>query len=102
MTNFSPKRSIEKEVFTTDLTPLLSPGVTIESAVWEVRVVDGVDPSPSDMLIGGTSISGNKVSQMIGGGVAGVTYAPVCIAQTSDNQTLIWPEAGDGHLYVSE
>jgi hypothetical protein len=98
--NFDPKRSMEKEIFTVDFAPLLPDGVTILSAAWSISVVEGVDPAAPAMLIGSASISGSKVNQMIGGGVGDVLYAPVCTAQTSDDRTLVLPEAGFGYLYV--
>jgi hypothetical protein len=38
---------------------------------------------------------------MIGSGVPGVRYAPICTAQTSNGQTLILPEYGNGQLEVT-
>jgi hypothetical protein len=53
------------------------------------------------MIVGAASIDGGKVSQMIGSGVPGVRYAPICTAQTSNGQTLILPEYGNGQLEVT-
>jgi hypothetical protein len=102
---WSPKRVSEAEAFTADfaggVTPRLGTGETIVSAVWSVSVVTGVDATPSAMLSGSPSISGAKVTQMITGGVKGVTYQLICTAQTSAGQTLVLPDVNDDHLYVA-
>lgn len=98
--DFSPKRAMEVEVFTVDFSALLGTGETITSAVWTCSVKEGADASASSMIRGSASVSGAKVSQSIGGGVAGVFYAPICTATTSAGQTLILPEPGYGLLSV--
>jgi hypothetical protein len=98
--NFSPKRSIEREVFTVDFTGALPDGDTIVFAEWQIVAVDGTDESAATMIHGAADIDGALVSQVIGGGVGGVTYAPICIAQTSRQETLVLPDDGSGHLYV--
>lgn len=101
MTDFSPKRAGEDEVFTVDFAPLLAAGETITSPVWTITPVNGSDPSAASMIDGAASISGTKVSQKIKGGVPGLRYAPICTAQTSAGQTLILPEYGNGLLDVT-
>jgi hypothetical protein len=97
--NFTPKRAAEVETYSVDFSPLLKDGVTITSASWTVTTVHGTDKT-SDMLDGGAEISGGQVHQRIGGGVPGLTYVPICTAQTSDGQTLILPDPGYGYLPV--
>lgn len=99
--NFSPKRAAEVDIFTANYTPLLMPGETILEAEWSITPVDGDDSNAASMIQGGASIAGPCVSQLIGGGAPGVTYAPICTAQTSLGRTLIWPDDDDGLLYVS-
>lgn len=98
--NFDPKRAGEKEIFTVDFSSRLAPGVTISSPVWSIAPVDGADPAAASMIIGAASISGSTSSQIIGGGVPGMRYAPICTVQTSDGQTLVEPPYGQGLLFV--
>ena len=99
--DFTPKRAAEVEVFTVDFSPLLATGETITSAVWSSTVTRGVDATPGTMIQGAATITGNKVSQLIKGGITGNQYAPVCTAITSAGQTLILPEYGNGQLLIT-
>jgi hypothetical protein len=69
----------------------LAAGEAIQSAVVTVEVLSGVDPTPASMVLGGASINGTQVMQLLGGGVAGVYYRILCTATTtgSQNQVLI-------------
>jgi hypothetical protein len=96
--NFTPKRAAEIEVFSVDYVNSLPPGVTIVTAVWTVASSHGT-PMPG-MIVDIAAISGSVVSQLIGGGVPGVTYVPQCAATCSDGQVLILPEPNDGFLEV--
>lgn len=100
--DFTPMRVGAEEVFTVDYVDELAPGETILSAAWEMRVVQGVDPSASAMIIGTATVKGSVVSQLITGGVAGVTYRPICWALTSLGQRLDLPEIGNGLLLVGQ
>lgn len=102
MTDFSPKRASETEVFTVDFVDMLPAGVTISVATWSIARVDGIDSQASSMLQGSASISSSQVSQKITAGIPGARYAPKCTALTSDGQTLILPEYGEGMLFVTE
>lgn len=99
--NFDPKRAAEAEIFTVDFGPRLAPGITIASPVWSITPVDGVDPAAESMIIGSASISGSMSSQLIGGGVPGIRYAPICTVQASDGQTLVEPQYGQGYLDIT-
>jgi hypothetical protein len=101
MSDFSPKRSVEAELFTFEFAPLLDTGATIVSASWSIAAVEGVDPDAANMLIDSPVITGSQVCQMIAGGVPGVRYRPICTACTSDGQTLVLPEHGYGLLLVT-
>jgi hypothetical protein len=102
-----PKRVTETETFTVDYAggqhPRIAPGVTVVdgTAVWTCRAVVGVDPAAASMVIGGSTVSGAKVSNLIGPGVSQVTYQIYCTARMSDGQTLTLPEPGDDLLYVA-
>jgi hypothetical protein len=99
--NFDPKRAAEAEIFTVDFGPRLAPGVTISSPVWSITPVDGDDPRASSMVMGSASIDGSTSSQLIGGGLPGLRYAPSCTVQTSDGQTLVEPRYGQGQFEVT-
>lgn len=103
MSNFTPKRAVEVEIFTVNFAPLLAPGETLlaGSAVWTISPVDGQDPGAGAMIVGAASITGALVSQMIGGGVPDVRYAPICTVQTSLGQKLVLPDYGDGQLEIT-
>lgn len=100
--NFSSKRTVEQEVFTVDFAALLATGEAITSFVWAVSVYNGIDAMPASMIHGGATLTGTKVSQMLKGGVPGVTYAPICTVMTSSGQTLVLPETETGLLRVTE
>ena len=99
--DYSPKRLTEAEIFTVDYSARIATGETITSAAWSITVVDGVDASATAMIQGAYSISGSQVSQMIGAGIAGMQYAPICTARTSLGQVLVLPDYGDGLLAVT-
>jgi hypothetical protein len=99
--HFRPKRFSEVEVLTVDFAPLLAVGEVIISASWTITTLTGRDSNPGAMIRGSAYIGGTKVSQMIGAGVAGVRYAPVCLVQTSNGQTLALPEFSYGVLEVT-
>lgn len=101
MSNFTPKRASEQDVFTVDFAALLAPGETIQQANWSITPVDGIDPAAAAMIFGPAGIEDSEVSQMIVGGVAQVTYSPICTAQTSTGRTLVLPDPNNGLLYVT-
>jgi hypothetical protein len=101
VTDFSNKRSTETEIFTVDFTNLVTPGQTISSATWSITVKSpGIDANASTMLSGSVVIVGMQVSTKISGGVAGVTYFPICTATTSDGEVLVLPDVGQGSLPI--
>lgn len=98
--DFTPKRVSETEIFTVDYTGNLADGETIVSATWSSSARNAADPSPNSMISGSASISGSQVSIKLTGGIAWVTYYPICAAVTSLGQTLILPDRGSGALKV--
>lgn len=98
--DFTPKRVVEAETFTVDFTDLLGEGETLTAASWSMNVYTGTDPNHGAMLQSEGHIHGAKASAKIGGGVSGVYYAPLCVAQTSAGQTLALPDPGRGLLLV--
>lgn len=73
---------------TFDFTSRLAAGETISSASVSATTYSGTDASPSLIVNGSASISGQTVTQSITGGVLGVTYDLVCTIATSLGQTL--------------
>lgn len=98
--NFSSKRTGETEIFTIDFANLLMDGELITSASFAVQVVSGIDANSSSMLNSLAAILGSKVSVMITGGLAGVSYVPLCTVVTNFGQTLILPNVGEGIFCV--
>ncbi len=86
-----PIVSGELETVVFDFTSRLTPAETLSTAVTTAVVYSGTDASPSAIISGSASISGQKVSQKIttvSVGVLGVTYDLVCTVTTSLGQTL--------------
>lgn len=104
MSNFSPKRVNEHIILTVDYctSEVIATGELITSATWSNSVRTGVDPAASAMVSGSATIdsTGTKVSQMIVGGVIGVSYFPICTAITNYGQILVLPDPGQGALFV--
>lgn len=98
--NYTPKQVGETEIFSVDYRSQLAVGETIISASWGVTAVSGSDPLAFEMIVGSAAILGSKVSQMITGGVIGVTYQPKCAALTSMGQIIILPDPNEGYLQV--
>ena len=98
--NFSSKRTGETEIFTIDFVNLLMQGELIDSATFAVQVVKGIDANASAMLNSLPAILGSKVSVMITGGLAGVSYVPLCTVVTNFGQTLILPNINEGIFCV--
>lgn len=71
-----------------DFSSLLLNGDSVTSATVAATVYSGVDASPSSLINGAATISGNVVSQSITGGVLGVLYELACTALTAQSQTL--------------
>lgn len=88
MINMAPKLSGDEEIFTASFVGDLASSETIVSAVWGCDVVTGTDPASASMISGATTITGEKVSQMISGGVPRVSYLITCTATTSIGQVI--------------
>jgi len=86
---FSPKRPWEEEYFGFRYKRLLPEGVTITAAQFSISVLEGSDPAAAGMISGPAAIAGDKVSQLVVGGVDGVKYELVCKADFSDNQKKV-------------
>ena len=85
---FPAKRQGETLSLQFDFTSKLAANQYFTSSNVAVSVYSGVDPSPSLVLSGTTSIAGAVVTQKVTGGVVGTIYSLLCTAASSDGQTL--------------
>lgn len=79
----------ETELVVFDFTSKMVVGTTISTKTTTCSVYSGTDSSPSSVINGAATSSGQKVTQSVTGGVLGVVYLLVCTITTSDSQTLI-------------
>jgi len=86
---FTEKRPAEREKFAFNYKRLLPQDVTIQSAVWTVSVLEGVDAGAAGMISGAAVIEGDKVSQLVIDGLIDVQYCLQCEAFFSDGQRVI-------------
>lgn len=79
---------IRSQVF--DFTSQCAVGETISSSTATATVYSGTDPTPSAILTGATSNSGQKVTQQLGGsgGITGVVYLVTIDVTASTGQKL--------------
>lgn len=82
------KATAEQKGIVFDFISLLAVGETISTKVVACTVLSGVDANPSSLIMGAATSSGTRVTQLVGGGVAGVTYVLTCTITTSSNQML--------------
>lgn len=85
---FPGKYSGDTAIHTFDFTSKLSSGETLSTASVAATVYSGTDASPSALVSGSSTISGQKVTQVITAGTEGVTYKLICTVTTSSSQTL--------------
>ena len=71
-----------------DFSLYMDAGETLLTATVVSSVYSGVDPTPSAIRSGSPVIDGNRVDQMMRGGVEGCVYELLCTATTSLGQTL--------------
>ena len=72
--SFTPKRVDEDWVVGFNFVGRLGSGETISTATCTATVFAGTDASPSSIISGSTTITGNMVTQLIVDGVDGVIY----------------------------
>tara|TARA_R110000868_G_scaffold72639_4_gene211411 strand:+ start:71 stop:382 length:312 start_codon:yes stop_codon:yes gene_type:complete len=85
---FQPKLLSERVSLVFDFTSRLASGETISTATTTATLFSGTDSAPSSLIFGAAAISGQTVSQLVVGGVLGVTYELLCTITTSASQTL--------------
>ena len=86
--SFSYKLTNENELFAFDFGQVLAYNETISTATSSIIVMDGVDASPSSMLIGSPAITNTKVNQRLAGGVSEVTYRLIITITTSQGNVV--------------
>lgn len=85
---FPKKRAGELRACPFDFTSSLSAAVTLVSATCTASVYSGNDASPSALLSGSPTVSGNVATQLTTGGVSGTIYSLLCKGTLSDGQQL--------------
>ena len=85
---FPGKTSSEKFIATFNFASRLAAAETISTASVAATVYSGTDASPSSIVSGASTISGQTATQPITAGTEGVTYKLVCTITTSFSQTL--------------
>jgi len=84
-----PKLVSETRTYTFDFGNYLLSGVTLSGPVCTAAVYSGTDATPSAIISGSASASGQVVSQKLTAGTVGVIYEVTCTVATSDSQTLV-------------
>lgn len=72
-------------------------GETINGAAVTITVLSGTDPNPSAM-VGTTSFNANTVTQVVTGGVIGVTYMIIVVVTGTASHNYI----KEGRLVVTQ
>lgn len=83
-----PKAPGETKLYSFDFTSQLSAAETISTKSTAATVYSGTDSSPSSIVNGSATSSGQVVTQSITGGTLGVTYVLTVTITTSLSQTL--------------
>lgn len=97
--SFSYKLTNENELFAFDFGQVLAYNETISTATSSIIVMDGVDASPSSMLIGSPAITNTKVNQRLSGGISEVTYRLIITITTSQGNVVT--AVGDLPVYAN-
>ncbi len=69
--------------------PRLARGATLQAWTITLTVLEGTDANPQTMFDGDPSVTGNKVSQWIRGGVDGTAYKATCVVSCSDGTRFV-------------
>ena len=85
---FRGKRPSEIVTETFDFTSRCASTETLSSAVVTSTVYSGEATASALTILGGATISGQQVTQRVGGGSLGVIYYLTCSVVTSTGQTL--------------
>lgn len=80
---FEAKNPLEERTYEFELGDQLLFGETMSGATVAASVYTGTDPTPMAIIDGAAVIVGTKVRQKIIGGVDGVVYTLICVANTT-------------------
>ena len=83
-----PKIAAETVSYTFDFSSRMGSTETISTKVTTATVYSGTDASPSSIISGAATSSGQIVTQALTGGTLGVIYTVLCTITTSLSQTL--------------
>lgn len=83
-----PKNAAEIATETFDFTSRCAASETLSTATVATAVYSGATGATALTLHGAATISGQKVTQRVGGGDSGVVYLLTCTVTTSTGQTL--------------
>lgn len=85
--SFPPADNVESKIYGFDFKRGLAAGEAISTAVFEIFVVDGTDPSVGSRLIGPATVSGTQARQRVAGLVPGVAYLLQATVTTNQGST---------------
>jgi len=68
---------------------LILPEETLSSPVISVVVLSGIDPTPSNIILGNATLSGTTVTQQITEGLGGVVYGLICQVDGEEDRSYI-------------
>jgi hypothetical protein len=88
MLRFSEKPVEDTDLFGFSYAEPLADEEQVLGATFSIEVVDGRDPHPEAMLVGPARVTSPIVTQLLQGGLAGVTYQLECVAYTSAGRSL--------------
>jgi hypothetical protein len=85
-----PEKGITETLpFTIPFSDVLQYGEAINGASVSVVVLSGVDANPSAMLASAVTYTSNTVTQVITGGVAGVTYMVIFLVTGTNSHNYV-------------
>lgn len=90
---FSPKNSQDIITLSFEFGDVLEFGETITGQIVNAYTRAGIDPNPNAIVAGAATISGTKVNQIITGGIPGVSYVLLAVANGSNAH--VYSKAGE-------
>lgn len=86
---FTSKYPEEEFELTFDFRKYLARDETIDTATWDIEVIQGTDPDVADMLSGSVEINGTKITETVSNGVGDVVYRMTGEITTDQNNTYV-------------
>lgn len=88
MNQLTPKTPREQIRYPFDFSPRLTVGDSVASVQWFIEAYEGTDANASTMLVGSPTLVGTIASEVIKGGVNGVTYFLEAIGTTANGEKI--------------